>query len=408
MIAAALAFLVASTAALTPGTSPGDAGVAPGGGATPAAGGATPAAGSTTDGCGARPKPPLERLEPRIWDVRLEASLWAPASTQGSTSPLRLRDATVWFPVLEEGPWSAVDRRSVAPELWLDARRVPAPDASLSAGLPRCMSALRLRVGAMSGQSVRWSVAWRAQCWSSRVDEAAAAAATWPAEWPPETAPWLAPEPGIESGTEEMRAFVERVSEGKLRSVTPWIAAKELVRATVNHFNAVDNDGIQVENGFPRGITFSGAHAAMTRRTGSAHDLAAACTAVLRTAGIPSRLVLGVAEVPMSSGASKARLVTWCEMWLPGAGWAPFSPLRLRGGARGGLQLQRPWPSFGSWDGLNQFIPLCLGVTVPAPGASPAPYPAGYAWTASGTVEPWQATEAVTVQILSRGRGRGP
>lgn len=358
--------------------------------------------------CAAVPQPPLRRTDARVWEVKFEASVWAPGSRTGSTAPIQLRDAAVVFPVLADGPWSQADPAQAVPELWLDARKVAAPDAPVLRGLPRCMSARRLGIGAVNGQSVRWSVSWRSQCWASQVDEPAAAAATWPTEWPEAAREWLAAEPGIESGTPEMTAFVERVSNGKLRSVTPWIAAKELVRATINHFTSVDNDGIQVENGFPRGIVFGGATAAMTRRTGSSHDVAAACTAVLRTAGIPARLVLGVTEVRMSSGKTKARLVTWGELWLPGAGWAPYSPRELRGSARGGLQTQRPWPAFGTWDELNQHIPLCLGVTVPAPGTNRPAFPAGYAWTARGSMDTWQSTEAVTVQILSRGRGVTP
>jgi transglutaminase-like putative cysteine protease len=367
-----------------------------------------PGPGAADQPCAALPQLPLRRTDPRVWEVKFEASVWAPGSRTGSTAPIKLRDAAVVFPLLQDGAWSRTDPAQALPELWLEARKVGAPSVQVLSGLPRCMSAVRLGIGAVSGQSVRWSVSWRSQCWASQVDEATAAAATWPTEWPAAAREWLNPEPGIESGTPEMAAFVERVSEGKLRSVTPWIAAKELVRATLNHFNAVDNDGIQVENGFPRGIVFGGATAAMTRRTGTSHDVAAACTAVLRTAGIPARLVLGVTEVQMSSGKSKARLVTWCELWLPGAGWAPYSPLELRGSARGGLQLQRPWPAFGTWDELNRHIPLCLGVTVPAPGTNRPAYPAGYAWTARGSMDTWQSTEAVTVQILSRGRGSAP
>ena len=356
----------------------------------------------------ADPAPPLRRVDGRAWDVKVEASVWSPGMRQGSQAPIALRDAAVWFPLVLDSAWSQADAGSVAPELWLDARRTAFASVELKRDLPRSSSAVRLGVGKISGQSMKWSVSWRARCWASQVDEAAAAAATWPVEWPEEATPWLAPEPGIESDSPDMAAFVARVSEGKLRTVTPWIAAKELVRATVNHFNAVDNDGIRVENGFPRGIVFDGAQAAMSRRTGSCHDVAAACTAVLRAAGIPARMVLGVSEVETSSGASKARFVSWCELYLPGAGWAPYSPLRLRSSARGGLQLQRPWPAFGTWDELNGFIPLCLGVGVAAPGASLPRYPAGYAWTGSGRVETWQATEAVTVQILSRGRVQAP
>jgi hypothetical protein len=357
---------------------------------------------------GRPPEPPLRRLDPRIWEARLEANLWAPSMRRGDTTPLQLRDIRLWLPFVLQSTWSQVDAGTIRTDIWVQGQRHPAPaDASsMRQGLPWGLSAVGINVAELQGQSLKWSVTWNEQCWASAVDEAAAARATWPSEWPEDARPALLPEPGIEAGHADFKAFVDRVTGSRLREVTPWIAAKELVRATIASYTNIDSDGIRVENGFPRGIIFNGAHASMSSRTGTCHDVAAACVAVLRTAGIPARLVLGITELQMSTGSTKARFVSWCELWLPEAGWAPFSPADLRSSARGGLSVERPWPTFGTWDELNQYLPISYGVAPPVPGARTMPYPAGYCWTARGAIDLAKASDSVTLQIQSRGRPR--
>lgn len=355
---------------------------------------------------GRPPEPPLRRVEPRIWEAKFEASLWAPMLRRGDTTPLNLQDIRVWMPFVLQSTWSQTDAGTIRTDIWVQGRRVatPANATSMRQGLSYGISAVGIAVNELQGQSFKWNITWMAQCWASAVDESTAAQVTWPAEWPEDVRPCLEAEPGIEAGHPDFKAFVDKVSGGKLRSVTPWIAAKELVRATIQAYNSIDGDGIRLENAFPRGIVFNGARSSMANRTGSCHDVSAACVAVLRTAGIPSRVVLGMAEVPMSSGVTKARFVTWCEFQLPGAGWVPFSPNDLRGIIRGGLTVERPWRTFGTWDELNARIPLCYGLSSPIPGSTSMPYPAAYAWTARGAIDLSTASDAVTMQIQSRGR----
>lgn len=383
-----------------PGTAP------PPGLRAPAAAGDTTAFATIS---GRPPEPPLRRLDPRIWEARIDATLWAPSMRRGDTTPLQLRDIRVWMPFVLQSTWSQVDAGSIKTDIWVQGQRHPAPaDATtMRQGLPWGIGAVGINVSELQGQSFKWSVTWNEQCWASAVDEATAAQATWPDAWPEDAQQALKPEPGIEAGHADFKAFVDRVTGGRLRSVTPWIAAKELVRATIAAYTSIDANGIRVENGFPRGIVVDGAHASMRDGTGSCHDVAAACVAVLRTAGIPARVVLGITEVQMSSGVTKARFVSWCEFWLPGAGWAPFSPNDLRSAVRGGLSVERPWPTFGTWDELNQYLPICYGFAPAVPGAGTMPYPAGYAWTARGAIDLSKASDSVTLQILSRGRPRG-
>lgn len=389
----------------TPATQPPAANPPAGGPATPAAG---PGPGNFSTISGRPPELPLKRTDPRIWEAKLEANLWAPVLRRGDVETIRLADIRIWMPFVLQSTWSQVDASSIRTDIWTQGVRHPSPADRMSfrQGLTQGMSAVGLAIPDVKGQSLKWNVSWTAQCWASQVDEAAAARKTWPAEWPAEAQESLQPQPGIEAGHADFKAFVDRASKGRLRSVTPWVAAKELVRATIQAYTAIDEDGIRLENGFPRGIVFNGAWQSMKNGTGTSHDVTAACVAVLRTAGIPARVVLGITEVPVSSGVTKARFVSWLELYLPDAGWAPVNPMDLKGSVRGGLSIERPWPSFGTWEELNRFLPVSYGYASPVPGTLTMPYPAGYAWSARGQIDLTQASDSVTLQILGRGRGK--
>jgi hypothetical protein len=393
----------ASTAPATPGGTAPPSG-APGH-ATPAA--TAPASSPAQLISGRPPERPLQRVEPRLWDAKFEASIWVPSNRDGQTTTLQLQSTVVWFPLIMQSTYSQCDPSSSKAELWVQGARVPklADRLVFRQGGPFGLSMIGIPIGDMAGQSVKWNVTWRVQCWSSKVDEAAAARVTWPETWPAEVQPCLAPQPGIESDSPDFKAFVDKVSKGNLRGVTPWIAAKELVRGTINTFRSMDNDGLQQESGFTRGIILNGAWKAMNTAGGTSHDMAAACVAVLRAAGIPARIVLGIADLPTSGGGNnRARLVTWCEFYLPTAGWVPFDPVTLRGSSRGGLNVERPWPTFGTWDDLNLRVPISYAWTAPVAGAGSLPYPAG--WSATGTTRMSSNSSAdqVGVQLVSRGR----
>jgi hypothetical protein len=341
--------------------------------------------------------------------VRFESSIWAPRDRNSGSEPLQGADVTFWMPLVMQSTYSQADVTTVRPELWLHDSRLQLPRDFLKfrQGMSQGMTGASLTIPRLDGQSVKWSLTWRVQCWSSVVDEAAAARITWPVDWPPEARESLAPAPGFESDDGRMKQFVDRVSGGKLRSVTPWVAAKELVRATVGAFKNLDEAGIKVENGMPRGIVFNGAAASLAAGAGTGHDLVAACVTVLRAAGVPARPVLGMTEVARSGGGASARLVSWAEFWLPQAGWVPFDPVELRSSVRGGMGIERPWKRFGTWDGLNEMIPLCYGWALPVRGCSALPFPAGFVWNSSmGPGEYSRIVDRISLQITTRGRGK--
>lgn len=403
-----------STPASTPPTKPtqpagptsptGPSGAQPGQGAAPQG---TQGLGPTISG--RPPEGPLRRYEPRIWEAKFEANVYFAPRVRGETSPLQLRSVTAWFPMIAQNTWAQTDPSSVRAELFVQGQ--PARNMNQRVAwqhqLPHGTAAIGIGVGDVVGQSLRWNISWRVKVWNTALDEAAAAAIAWPQEWPPEVRDALLPQPGIESDSPDFAQFVQTVSQGKLRQVTPYVAAKELVRAVLLNFRSVDRTGLYQENGFTRGLIVQGAQSAMQARAGSIHDVSAACTATLRAAGIPARFVVGMTDQPTStSNTTKTRLLSWVEFYLPNVGWIPFDPNSLLSRGNSLPAVNRPWPDFGNWDELNQRVPLAYTWSCPAPNSSSLSYPAVWSWAGHGFVVQSTGQDAIGLQLVSRGRAQ--
>ena len=66
---------------------------------------------------GRPPEPPLKRVDPRIWEARFDASLWAPSLRKGDTVTIQLSNIMVWLPVVLQSTWSQVDPTSIKTEI---------------------------------------------------------------------------------------------------------------------------------------------------------------------------------------------------------------------------------------------------------------------------------------------------
>jgi hypothetical protein len=159
----------------------------------------------------------------------------------------------------------------------------------------------------------------------------------------------------IESDDPIFKETVDRVSEGKLRLVPPYLAAKDLIRYAINNIqtsgDGVDHGGL----GQLRGIEVFGAKRAATDGIGTPHDLVCVCVAMLRAAGIPARPVIGMQE---SEKDGKNEFVSWAEFYLPECGWIPFDPFVMRGKGAHSAGV----PLHASRDGRNAAEPVALGL----------------------------------------------
>lgn len=356
------------------------------------------------DPSGRPPTGPLERYEPRVYDVGFEVVLGmftdSPPYTTDNARSFAIADAPIVLPVIFQTTYSEVDRSSMRAQLWLDSRedtdlmsRVRVDD-----GQPFNSHLAVMPVVKFTGKTLRWNLTFRTQVFSSRINDAAAAKLTWPREWPAEVQDGLKPQQYIECDDPIFAKAVETVTQGKLRTVPPYLAAKELVRYCINNFQVTGSANRRGDKGVLRGMELVGASQAAANGKGTPHDLACLCVATLRAAKIPARVVIGIQE----NERKVNEFVSWCEFYLVGAGWIPFDPDELRGKGVRNFKIDAAWPEFGTLDDLNRRIPLAFTFIPPstqAPG-----WPAVWGWDPRPGGDPG-AQPSVMLSSTSRGKG---
>ncbi len=351
---------------------------------------------------GRPPTGPLQRVEPRVYDFNFNvtvSTVWQQDVTQRRR--YRLEDAPIVFPVIFQGAYSRVPSESLWAKLWLEGRE----DQTLSqrtrvdSGFPHHSHLAVLTVPRFGGYSLRWRLGYRVQVWSSRINDAEAAQIAWPREWPKEVQDGLQRQMYIESDNTVFAETVAKISQGQLRMVPPYLAAKDIVRYCINNMR-LSGDGVNRGNGgMLHGLEIVGATRAAATGVGGPHDLVCLCVAMLQAAGIPARPVIGVEE----DETDREVFVSWAEFYLPGAGWIPFDPVEMRGKGIRHLNVRQPWPEFGTMDDLNRRIPLAYHFVPPA--AVEAPQTAAvWGWDPRPGRDP-SSEQIIVMSIISRGRG---
>jgi len=360
---------------------------------------------------GRPPVGPLERYEPRVYDFTFDVTLttlWQYDLSQ--QAGYRLDDAPIVMPVIFQGTYSAVKDDSLRARLWLAGREdtTLTQRTRLDDGFPFQTRLAVIPVPQFGGRTLRWQLGYRVESWSSRLrSEAEAAAIAWPRSWPAEVQDGLRPQMFIESDDPLFAGAVEKASEGRLRLVPPYLAAKDLVRYCINEIRLSGDGHNMGALGALRGLELVGARRAANDGIGGPHDLVCVCVALLRAAGIPARPVIGVQEQKSSLGDKKSggpEFVSWAEFYLPDAGWVPFDPVAMRGKGIRNLDVRREWPEFGTMDDLNRRIPLAYHFIPPA--AVEVPIPAVWGWDPRPGGDPGSETQ-IRFTIISRGRGPG-
>lgn len=201
---------------------------------------------------------------------------------------------------------------------------------------------------------LRFRTFHEAICYSSTVDDQALQQIPWPASWPSAVQDELQPQALIESDHAMFANAVVEVSGGDLRLVSPWVAAKELVRYACNNIQKQGDTTLYGPGRSIRGLEVYGALAAAERGTGTPNDLVCVCVALLRAAGIPARAVIGRGE----DRRDKKNFLVWAELFLPEAGWIPFDPDEIRRKGVRHWNVLNDWPEFGTMSDLNRRVPL--------------------------------------------------
>ncbi|MEY3024393.1 MAG: hypothetical protein RJA16_1219, partial [Planctomycetota bacterium] len=225
--------------------------------------------------------PIVERGDPRLNEVNYQITITGFSGSDWSPAALGFPGADLALSLISDGPLSRVNRDSLAVSVWLDNQPYPPANANgrIEPGIAPGNTLAVVPLPAFGGQSIRWQTVFLAESFEVSVDEARAASITWPREWPEEVRRFLEPETLIDSAAPAIQAFVAQTSGGRLREVTPYVAAKELVRAATLIARNVTGTGV-VRQGYGsiNGIDVYGSLSLLSSGNGTPADLT--CLAV--------------------------------------------------------------------------------------------------------------------------------
>lgn len=231
-------------------------------------------------------------------------------------------------------------------------------------------------------------------CREAAYDERRASAIPWPANpWEPDIAECLKPQPFIESDSAEVRALVDRWTQGRGRSAPPARLAKFLTGQVLELIQP-SGDGLLLHGpAETAGFRVQGARAAILtpRPVGpdnypTSHDMACALVAVLRAAGLPARLVVMLDALETDKRQSTV-FRSRAEFYLldeaapmppnwpvgqrwPGRGeWIPVDVGRQREFSSRAPPIDQKWDFFGNDENADDMLPISFQFHPPTGGA---------------------------------------
>lgn len=223
-----------------------------------------------------------------------------------------------------------------------------------------------------------------------RVNERALAVRPW-TEVPEYLKPFLVSQPYVETDDPAVLAFAAHWG-GAPKSRSPWATARAIAsgaagRADLDRIARRESIsmGRSRLNDFSmmmcatRGLRVKGAAAYAASGRGNSTDAHCLAVAAMRAVGIPARVILGweVIDVPLST-FDPARLVTWGEFWMEGAGWIPFDCAEMRSSLQGNASPASPLDGFGSPEMQIQRVAWSSWFDPPFAGAVARERPAAY------------------------------
>lgn len=366
-----------------------------------------------TDRWPAQPQPPLYRSDP--YENRIGLNVDVGATSEVILAPKVLRATGGEFNVdfVTASNWTLADPSSLSCSVRINGTPTNIKPTIKGKEGEEVFS-VGIKIPPANVNTLSFRVEWPVICFNSTVDENRAAKITWPREWPAEVQSYLNPSNYIQSESSRYSNFVKRVSEGKLRSVPIYYAAKDLVRAAIlEHRNVRPSYVFAESGGAVRGFDLI-AHRGLRAKYGgrnttnspSATDLVCDCVAVLRSAGIPARPVIGIQSGNALEPAlvtSRAKFVVWAEFYLPDSGWVPFDPNLMRGTSMRSSNVQKSWAYFGTFEHLNRRAAIAYNFA-PFSRGWISDFPAGWSLRVSGHADaPFEFVDVTSPIMVNKG-----
>jgi hypothetical protein len=229
------------------------------------------------------------------------------------------------------------------------------------------------------------------RCFNTDYDERAALELKWPtAPWPADVQSLMRPQLFLETGVDgdgRIKAYDDAVLRTALerwlkeagitdaKNVTPAALAKVLTAKVWAHVQpSGDGHALKRTGEFAGLIPQSPSWTIETGR-GSEHDLAITLAALMRKAGLPSRVmfgwdVSGGGDKFLSKSNKENRLRSWVEFCLFDdannlINWVPVDIAALRRTTNSPPALTRQWRYFGSHDQLQSVTPFAMHLHPP-------------------------------------------
>lgn len=394
-------------------------------------------------GAHAATPPVVTRVEPKDWTLHFQVDLSVPVDTVpivardrtllvGDQRDFILRRAEVAFSIPRETVASVtvIDDPGLAARARLDG--VTLTDRhTLIVGPAMLGDVLRLTIdppdtpaqGAVRapandqpvwvGRLLELSVDVPMLCHETRLDEPRAREIPWPAgAYPPEIEALTMPEPMIESDAPAIVALTREWTLGRPRSLAPIDLAKSLTGRVVERLMPVTLGVTFNSKGRAEGLSIAGAAAIADADRANPFDITLFHIAVLRAAGLPARLVVGLDPIETERRRFPT-LRAWTELMLyddrDGKGeWIPIDVVAQRLFSSRPPPMTQRWQHFGHSESLDDLIPIAHTLTPPVSAAGPtiaSGSPALWGWRPTPDDQALdQAFRAWGIRTVKRGR----
>lgn len=354
----------------------------------------------------------VRQTVPRYWTIGMEVRVQELAYPDGVTGltvreGLKFSQAAVVFPApltSSSHKLERTDMKATAKVNGRDAEVRPRFQDGLQSGA----GLLRVELGETTAREVIFNVTFPVATSNTLFDEKAAQTIPWPKGYPPaaqstfrpmQFVDWVKTEAERPATDKIMSQLVERfLDKRKPQSMSPLDCAKLLTGGVLEHMQ-VTGAGVNYNtNQTLEGFLLQGAAETANSRRGNEHDANCLLVGVLRAAGIPARLVVGL-DLTDSKGSlnpalnrGRATLRSWAEFCLVDPDtqreiWVPIDIKGLRKTSSRMQPLERKWKYFGEHEDLEYMVPLAFHFHPPA---SVLAYgsPALWGWTTTPNSQP--------------------